>query len=394
MTIQPIISKISTNTMSGMNKNATSPRSLQPSISKKLNTEQKTYVPSALMNYFLGEQNVPSFKGFAAKTGEFNKNMPELTCACCGKEMVEGTKNAEKLASEFVNLKGTDRIDFLDKNMKFFRPIEKTIAKAIKELAVENLDKRTFELVTILTKNPEETLKKGQNIVLEEVDTEAIKHYGKNNKVSEFIQNQRPLITGEKDNKNFSRTDFVAKLNEITTSLDNEEAKGQILNKAIDMPFEKDYFRRMTKDGTNPYKFTRGMFINAIKTAEHIHPRSLGGPNNTSNYMSECNECNENRQNYDLNTYWQTNYPSMPYNVQQFADKVTDKIINGKIGPKFVDYPQDLKVAVESETQGVIKLKILNPEEINKIREEKGLEPLALPQKNEKKEPIEQNTKK
>ena len=66
----------------------------------------------------------------------------------------------------------------------------------------------------------------------------------------------------------------------------------------------------------------------------------------------------------------------MPYNVQQFCDDVTDKVVSGEIGPHFVDYPKDLKVAVESETKGAITLKVLNPEEINKKRAEKGLEPL------------------
>ena len=386
MTIHAI-SKLSNNAVSNIKTNTNTPKTIQPNTPVNQFGAKNTQSPTALMNYFLGAQNIPSFKGFAAKTGEFNRYIGDTTCACCGKEMVDGSKVAEKLADDFIKLNGEKRIEFLDKNMKIFRPVEKTIARAIKQLAEENPNERTYALVEKLTKNPEKALKDGQNIILDEVDAEAVKHYGKDNKVSEFVNTQRPLLTGKQDNNNFSRTDFVAKMNEITTSLGNEEAKGQVLNKAIDMPNEKDYFRRMTKDASNPFKFTRCMFINAVKTAEHIHPHSLGGRNHTSNYMSECNECNENRQNYDLNTYWQTNYPSMPYNVQKYADSVTERIISGDIGPKFVDYPKDLKVAVESETKGAIKVKVLNPEEINKKRAEKGLEPLPLPQKPEEENP-------
>lgn len=382
MTIQSI-SKTTNNVVSNINKKITTPKNLLSNTPVNKTNEKNTQSSTAFMNYFLGSQSIPSFKGFSAKTTEFNKSMPDVSCACCGKEMVPGTKIAEKLAAEFNRITGDERIKFLDENMKIFRPVEKTIARALKELAEENPDKKTVALVAILAKDPEAALKKGQSTILNEVDAEAIKHYGKDNQISEFIKTQKPLITGERDNKKFLREDFVAKVNELTTSLGNEEAKGQILNKAIDIPFENAYFKRMTKDAPNPHKFTRRMFINAIKTAEHIRPHSLGGRNHTSNYMSECNECNENRQNYDLNTYWQTNYPSMPYNVQNYADSVTEKIINGEIGPKFVDYPKDLKVAVESETKDQIKLKVLNPEEINKKREEKGLEPLAIPQKRE-----------
>ena len=196
---------------------------------------------------------------------------------------------------------------------------------------------------------------------------------------SEFLKTQKPLITGKEGNRKFSRESFLKKINTVTSTLENEEAKGHILNKAIDLPFEDDFFKRILNDSTNPQKFMRMMFLSSVKTAEHIHPESLGGPCNTANYMSECKECNGSRQNYDLNTYWQTKYPSMPYNVQKFADSVTDKIIEGNIGSHFVDYPKDLKIAVESETKGAIKIKILNPEEINKKRAEKGLEPLPEP---------------
>ena len=332
----------------------------------------------ALKNYFIGTQHV-AFKGFPCDTGEFNHNMAMVPCACCGKKMLAGNENVDKFAQKLTQIRGEERNNFIDDTMDIYRPVEKTIIRGMKDLGTKYPEKTTFELCAEMAKDPETILKNGQLAVLDDVDAKAKELYGEDNKISKFVKSQKPLINGQENNPKFNRADFVEKMDDLTTEMGDDKAKGKVLNVAIDMPFEDDYFQKMTKKIYQPRKFIRTLYCNAVKTAEHIHPKSLGGPNNTENYMSECNECNENRQNYDLNSYWMSRYPSMPYNVQQFCDDVTEKVVSGEIGPHFVDYPKDLKVAVESETKGAITLKVLNPEEINKKRAEKGLEPLPQP---------------
>lgn len=335
---------------------------------------------TALKNYFIGTQHV-AFKGFECNTGEFNHNMALVPCACCGKKMLAGGDNVDKFTNKLRDIKGEERDNFIDDTMDIYRPVEKTIIRGMKEYSKKYPNKTTYELCDEMAKDPVGILKNGQNAVLDDVDAKAKELYGEDNKISKFVKSQKQFITGEEKNPKFNRADFVAKMDDLTTQMGDEKAKGKLLNVAIDMPFEDDYYHKMTEKIYQPRKFLRTMFSNAVQTAEHIHPKSLGGPNSTTNYMSECNECNENRQNYDLNNYWISRYPSMPYNVQQFCDAVTDKVVSGEIGPHFVDYPKDLKVAVEKETQGKITLNVLNPEEINKKREEKGLKPLPEPTK-------------
>ena len=77
------------------------------------------------------------------------------------------------------------------------------------------------------------------------------------------------------------------------------------------------------------------------------------------------------------------NYPNMPRSIQRNIDEVTERIINGNLGDKYDDYPVDLQKAVDKETEGVVKLTVKNPEEIEKAREERGL-PKPEPYKKKK----------
>ena len=63
----------------------------------------------------------------------------------------------------------------------------------------------------------------------------------------------------------------------------------------------------------------------------------------------------------------------MPRNVQKNVDEVTERIINGDLGDKYDDYPIDIQATVERETNGMIKIKVKNPEEIDKTREQRGI---------------------
>ena len=373
LNIQQIRTSAASNVTAKTANNVTKPEINQQE--RKETTNDKSGL--ALKNYFLAGQNIPSFKGYDSSTGNFNREIGHTTCACCGKEMITGDQSADVLGRQLSSATGEKRTQFLDEQMNVFRPTEKAYARAIKEQGLKNPGLRTADLISAIARNPENTLKNAQLAVLEDMDNEAKEHLGEKNKVSEFIKTQKPLVTGEEHNNKFSRESFLKKITTVTSTIEDEHAKGHILNKAIDLPFEDDFFKRLLNDSTNPQKFMRMMFLSSVKTAEHIHPESLDGPCNTANYMSECKECNGSRQNYDLNTYWQTNYPSMPYNIQQYVNHVTDNLVDGKLNANLIDYPKDLKIAVESETKGAIKVKVLNPEEINKKRAEKGLSPLV-----------------
>ena len=140
----------------------------------------------------------------------------------------------------------------------------------------------------------------------------------------------------------------------------------------------------------------RRLIATAVMTTEHIHPKSQGGPNNTENYMGECAECNNNRGSQNLNTYWQSTYPNMPSASQKYADYISEQIITGKMGTRYDDYMVDLEKAVESESKDAIDLKVLNPEEIDKARKERGLpdpKPLPVKPKPEKSETKKDETK-
>lgn len=324
----------------------------------------------ASMNYFLGAQNVPSFKGYPCSTGAFVvKQIDNVPCACCGKEMMNGKEQNEFVAKAAKSV-GQELADVLNANMHKFRRNEKAIARHLSEEAIRKPDKRLGELFEETQVMPKQLFDKENKIVLDGVDAKAKELYGEENAVSKFVQAQKAVIDNPK--KTFVRNDFLADLQKQSP----DPAKTQkLLNVAIELPLElRDIEKIFGKyQGQPSEKVARRLISTAAMTTEHIHPKSKGGPNDTENYMGECAECNNNRGSKDLNGYWQEVYPNMPSAVQTYNDFITDKIIKGEMGVKYEDYPLDLEKAVETESKGVIDLKVLNPEEIDKIRKEKGL---------------------
>ena len=58
-------------------------------IENRFPKQQTNDGSKAIMNYFFGMQNVPSFKGYPCSTGEFVvKQIDNVPCACCGAEMM------------------------------------------------------------------------------------------------------------------------------------------------------------------------------------------------------------------------------------------------------------------------------------------------------------------
>ena len=163
----------------------------------------------------------------------------------------------------------------------------------------------------------------------------------------------------------------------VTKGLKDKELAGQLLDIAVKLPMSKNsieaFIVKYGHGDKDDKQIAHRLVQTAISTAEHIHPDSLGGPDHTSNYVAECSDCNSKRGHMPLEE-WIENFPNMPRSVQRNIDEVTERIISGNLGDNYDDYPLDIKATMERETGGIIKLNVKNPEEIDKVREERGLE--------------------
>lgn len=363
-------------------------------IENRFPKQQTNDGSKAIMNYFFGMQNVPSFKGYPCSTGEFVvKQIDNVPCACCGAEMMN-SKEQNEFVAKASKAKGEELANIFAENLHKIRRNERPVARELMERATKYPNQKLSDLAD-KDMDSRKLYNKENLIVLNNVDKKAQELYGEKNKVSKFVQSQKSLI--EKNVRNgFGRGTFLANLKKLTA--DDQEKSQKVLTEAIELPLDEKGIAKVIQkvQSSDSTGIARRLIATAVMTTEHIHPKSQGGPNNTENYMGECAECNNNRGSENLNQYWQSTYPNMPSATQKYADYISEQIITGKMGTRYDDYMVDLEKAVESESKDAIDLKVLNPEEIDKARKERGLpdpKPLPVKPKPEKSETKKDETK-
>ncbi len=366
---------------------------------KKLNTEVAKNVTNPIQqnssraseiarNYFLGAQMVnPVFTGFPCSTANFRvKELPDMPCTCCGRPMMTN-RQVDEFSNEAGHASGKELNQILEDNMKYFRAEEKAVVHFIQKQLKDMPDATLCSAITRKGADANKILKDEQIDVIRRTSAKSQELLGEENPIQALCDKELKETFGiAKDRRytgkvtykgsNFNRGNFLDKIVKM------EEKNGikhenihKVLDVAVQIPESEKIINKMiTQYGYsgNDSKFAHRLIQKAVVTAEHIHPKSKGGPNATNNYMGECQECNGSRGNMSYDE-WMRRYPNMPDNIQVNANAVTEEIIKGKIGGNYDDYPVDLKEAVSKETNGKVVLTVKNPEEIQKAREERGL---------------------
>jgi len=361
--------------------------SVQPLESKKENVKQAKSVETvqgntveekkgsnALSSYFRGGQAV-NFTGFPCSKSKFNVKQEEgVPCSCCGRLMMT-SKGVDNFVKKAANAKGEYLQEVLSANMEFFRGTEKSVVNFFMKTSQKNPDANMKDLLVQYAPNAKVLLEEEQKNVLAEVSQKA-SVLGKDNPIQQRVERALVDIANSTDAKHFERKPFLKDIADLTGRMEDKELGGQILDSAVKLPMSKtsieSFIVKYSHSDKSGEDIARRLSQPAIATAEHIHPDTLGGPDNTANYMSECADCN-NKRGHMPYSEWMENYPNMPRSVQRNIDEVTERIINGNLGSRYDDYPLDLQQAIDRETDGVIKLKVKNPEEIDKAREERGI---------------------
>ncbi len=344
--------------------------SVQPEVKT---TESKTG-SQALSSYFRGGQMV-SFEGHPCAKSDFKVKREEgIPCACCGRLMMtnNGVKNFE---SKAVGAKGEDLQNLLTVNKEFFRGTEKAVANFLIKTSKMNPDLTMKGLLTHYSPNAKAMLEEEQYNVLDEI-VEKAKVLGKDNDVEKCVRQARKDIKESTDEKHFERKPFLKKFVKVTNKLEDKELAGQLLDTAVKLPMSKNsieaFIVKYAHGDKDDLAIAHRLVQPSVATAEHIHPDTLGGPDNTANYVSECGDCNSKRGHMPLEE-WMENFPNMPRSVQRNINEVTERIIKGNLGSRYDDYPLDIQATMARETGGIIKLEVKNPEEIDKAREERGI---------------------
>ena len=358
-----------------LNKNTDAKSAFVTSPIQKPFVKTQTVNPAlAHMNYFLGGQAV-SFKGHSCSTSNFRVvKLNDVPCGCCGMPMLTYKLN-QQLCLEATQKSGSDLADFLQNNKKYFRGNESAIVNYIISEAQKDEMTDVSSIISHSNVDTHEVFNNENKRVLNNIKASLLSNHCRNNEINSYVDNTIAQLKSE-DNVNFRRNNFLSGLNALLNSNGDRELKHQVLDRAVKLPTSEaqieKFFEKYSNASTT--KIMQRLLNPATATAEHIQPHSLKGANNTANYLGECGECNSKRGNYDLNNYWMTNYPNMPESAQKNIDFVTDKIVSGELGDKYDDYPVDLQKALEKQTNGQIKLRVLTPEEIEAKRQESKTE--------------------
>ncbi len=366
------------------NTNKLDSKAQEAKVSNPFDEKNQSRASQIARNYFMGAQMV-NFTGFPCSTSNFKvKELEDMPCTCCGRPMMTN-KQTDDFALRAGKAVGEELNQVLKDNMPYFRAEEKAIVHYIQKQTKNMPDATLTTAISRTNADPAQILRDEQIDVLKRTSEKSKELLGEKNIVQGLCERElaKTFGVGVNDRRRpksgvgsrFNRTDFLSQIVDTEKKGVAHKNVHQILDVAVQLPESEKIIGKMLSDyghGGSDVRFAKRLIQKAVVTAEHIHPKSKGGPNATNNYMGECQECNGSRGNMSYDE-WMKRYPNMPDNIQVNADAVTEEIIKGKIGGNYDDYPVDLKDAIERETGGKVILTVKNPEEIDKAREERGL---------------------
>lgn len=361
MAIAPINSVNAVSTKAVENKKVSN-----PIASEKPEVQQQVAEKGALKSYFLGGQAATvSFGGFPVSTGGFiTKKIDDVPCCCCGGRMVRANQMENK-AREFTGLRGAELADKIEADKDFFR----TPQRVVMMLAAEEARAHGGDLARAKGMVGKGLKEKTQNYCinsLKEADTIVKAAYGEKNPVSNLIANEINNLQGGK----IARMPFTAKLEKVADSID-PMTYDKVMDAAMNIPASFEEVRKAFGQANGgAQNIARRMLEPSMQTIEHIHPKSLGGPNATQNFIAECKDCNNPRGNMSY-AEWLKVHPEYPAKAQKHIEWFQQQVVDGKIDSRYDDYGIDVKATLSKESYGAIELKVLNPEKIKELREAK-----------------------
>ena len=364
-----VISAINAVSLNTYKQNFSKPDSKVSTPFIPLKQDETKSSSEALRSYFIGGQAL-SFKGIPCSTGDFAvKKLDDVPCCCCGDRMIRGQEMPNVVWS-FVQLQGKELADKIEKDKDYFRANQRVVATLMADEARKD---ESLDVAGAFEKSQRNLDTKVKNYcvnVLSDLSEKAKTAYGNDeNPMSELAAAEIKNV----QNGKIARIPFTEKLEKLKSDL-SEEQYETILDTAMNLPegmkaVSKIYSKQ--KGGNSSSAIMDKLLRGALHTAEHVHPKSLGGPNATSNYLGECALCNNPRGNMSY-AQWLKVHPEYPIKVQEHIEYVEQKIVDGEIPPEYDSYPVEINQTLTKESNGMMKLKVLNPEKIQELREMKA----------------------
>lgn len=300
----------------------------------------------------------PLFQGINCSTGHFElKKIVDLECSCCGKKMIP-LDVVKELAMKTEHKKGEELAHRMKLMNKYFRPIEEEVALEIADHARKNPELSISQIVKELNTENIENLELQQKLVMDEIKKTILK-FPKNEqgKLFNFVNKSENLIELKNEEKFFKRKKFIWSLRKVLDTMEDTPLKDELINIAEALPNSESsisaFYAKYSRRGN--YEIIYRLLTPAVATAEHIKPRSLGGRDNTANYIAECGTCNSNRASMPYNEWFKI-MPQMPENLQKYVNNIAKRIEHGE-HPGYETYIPEIIESIKEETEGKLVLK-------------------------------------
>lgn len=295
------------------------------------------------------------------------KKLEDVPCPCCGLVML--TPDSTKKHVNRINMaKGTKLADRIEKEeASVFRSNERTCAMMAAKQA------RGTELnLSEAIKKVSENLPKNFNEVCTDVLLNAMivceDELGENSEIGNFLMKN---VENFNENNDFYRPILTEKMAQFKSSIP-EEKYNKIEDAVMKLPVDYKSVEKVMKsiEGNSPTIMAQKLYAPSLATAEHVHPHSLGGKNQASNFLSECAGCNNPRSSMPY-LDWLKVHPEFARNPQVYIEHVEGRIVNGELPDTYYSYPVDIKETLTNESEGHIKLKVLDKAKLIELREAK-----------------------
>ena len=338
----------------------------KPDFSNSAEKFEKSFekYSKAQYTYFQGINSV----NFGGATTNFRiKKLEDVPCPCCGQIML--TENSiDKHVNRLNKAKGNKLADRIyNEEAKFLRSNQRAAAFIIADCA-----KGTELSITQAARKANENLPSKFISYCKDVLMNAAiladEQSGENSELGQILFEKADKL---EDAQSFYRPDLTEELSAFRSVIGNEKYN-KIEDVLMTLPLNLKEVNRVMSEAKNssPTDFAKLLFKPSLATAEHIKPKSLGGENSPSNFLSECAGCNNPRSSLPY-VDWIKVHPEFTRNPQTYIEHVEKRIVNGELPPVYDSYPIDVKETLTNESQGHIKLTVLNKEKIQELKEAK-----------------------
>lgn len=315
----------------------------------------------AFKSYFLAGQSV-NFGG----TSNFKiKKLEDVPCPCCGQVMLT-PESTERHINRLKLAKGDKLADrIINEEQSVLRSNERTAALIIADKA-----KGTSLNLSGATKKAQENLPENFNSYCQNVLMEAAiiaeENLGENSTVSQFFLSKADNLTNYNE---FYRPNLTEEFSQFKSSL-TEEQYNQLEDKLLTLPLDYKNVSRIFEETADkaPLYIAQRLYAPSLATAEHVHPHSLGGGNDASNFLSECAGCNNPRSSMSY-VEWFKVHPEFKRNAQGYIEHVEKRIVNGELPQTYDSYPTNIRETLTSESEGHIVLKVLDKTKLQELRQ-------------------------